>query len=145
MWGLLAGLLTLTALDVLVSKGGSGNLGSALGVVQSGVNWLVNPGTAGIPDLSGVPGSGQGVTGTTPAPGQGNPNLTGKDYALSLKTIFADSKTMADVLSTFGIVITGTPNPNLTANDYKLTIGQIEAMPRAERNDVLSSFGLAQG
>jgi hypothetical protein len=141
MWGLLAGLLGLTALDAVVSRGGPARFGQATAVVGGAIRWLTDATVPGIPDLSA-----SSTAGSVPAPGQANPNLTPADYQLTIAEILGTgSQRASDIFSTFGIKVVGTPNPNLTPADQQLTIGQIEGLPVAQRNDVLSSFGLAQG
>jgi hypothetical protein len=57
MISIAGGVLALIALDALVSNSGSANFGGALNFVASAVRWLVDPGVAGVPNLSNDSGS----------------------------------------------------------------------------------------
>jgi hypothetical protein len=52
MWGLLAGVLGLVALDAVTTVKGSGSFGQFTGVVGTAIAWLTSNTVPGIPDLT---------------------------------------------------------------------------------------------
>ena len=87
--GLLAGALSLIALQVFTSGNGAERGGALLQWVAGGVQQIISPDRAGIPNLSGPktpPPAGGGGAGSGSQPAPGHSSVGGPSVPVSLPT-----------------------------------------------------------